>query len=91
MPKFSSSGDSPKWVKSKRREREKERKRDRKLVITLASYALQRQPSWRTQSRLGQKKERRRERLNNGNNIGQLRIANPTLSGACKAAWANLK
>ena len=34
--KFSRTGDSPKWVKGKRRKREK----DRKLVIIMASYAL---------------------------------------------------
>ena len=31
------------------------REKDRKLVITMASYALQRHLGWRTQSRLGQK------------------------------------
>ena len=36
--------------KTEKRERKKE---DRKLVITMASYALQRL-GWRTQSRLGQ-------------------------------------
>ena len=45
---------------------------------------------------LGQKqkaeKERKkeRERLNDGNNNGQLRIANATSGGARKAAWANI-
>ena len=32
----------------------KREKRDRKLVITMASYALQRHLGWRTQSHLGQ-------------------------------------
>ena len=43
---------------------------------------------------MGQKqkteKEREKEILNDGNNNGQLRIANATLGGARKAAWANL-
>ena len=34
---------------------EKKRKKDRKHVIAMASYALQRHLGWRTQSRLGQK------------------------------------
>ena len=50
-------GDSPKWVKSKKRRKKKE--------------------------------ERERERLNDGNNNGQLRIANATSGGARKAVWAN--
>ena len=34
------AGDSPMWVKSKRRKREREKKKeDRRLVITMASYA----------------------------------------------------
>ena len=33
---------------------EKKRKKDRKYVITMASYALQRHLGWQTQSRLGQ-------------------------------------
>ena len=40
-----------------------------------------------------QKTERKREeerRLNDGNNNGQLSIANATSGGARKAAWANL-
>ena len=46
-----------KWVKSKR-QREKEKKREeRKWVITMASYALQRHLVWRTESRIGQNKE----------------------------------
>ena len=58
-------------------EREKERKEeDRKLVITMASFALQRHLEWRTQRRLGQKEER----LKVGNNNGQLRIASATSS-----------
>ena len=36
----------------------REKEEERKLVITMASYALQRHLVWRTQSRLGQKKER---------------------------------
>ena len=32
--------------------------------------------------------EKERERLNDGNNNGRLRIANPTSCGARKAAWA---
>ena len=34
-------------------------------------------------------RKRKRERLNDGNNNGQLRIANATRCGARKAAWAN--
>ena len=41
---------------SKGKNGDRERERDRKLVITMASYALQRHLGWRTQSRLGQKK-----------------------------------
>ena len=41
--------------------------------------------------KVGQKqKTEREERLNDGNNNGQLRIANATLGGARKAAWANM-
>ena len=36
-----------------------------------------------------EKKEREKERLNDGNNNGQLHIANATSGGARKAAWAN--
>ena len=43
--------------KQKTEKKEKRRERDRKLVITMASYALQRHLGWRTQSRLGQKSE----------------------------------
>ena len=60
------------------------KKKDQKLVTTMATYELQRHLGWRTQK----KKEERR--LNDGNNDGQLRIANATSSGARKAAWANL-
>ena len=35
-----------------------------------------------------EKKERKRERLNDGTNNGQLRIANATSGGTRKAAWA---
>ena len=38
--------------------------------------------------RLTKKKERKR--LNDGNNNGQLRIANATSGGARKAAWAKI-
>ena len=34
--------------------KKEEKKRDQKLVIIMASYALQTPPRWRTQSRLGQ-------------------------------------
>ena len=40
---------------------------------------------------VGQKQKtekKKRERLKVGNNNGQLRIANATSGGACKAAWA---
>ena len=40
---------------------------------------------------VGKKQKReRKERLNDGNNNGQLRIANATSGGARKAAWANI-
>ena len=42
--------------KAKDGEREKDREKERKLVITMASYALQRDLGWRTQSRLDQNK-----------------------------------
>ena len=41
---------------------------------------------------MGQKQKtekKKKERLNVGNNNGQLRIANATSGGARKAAWAN--
>ena len=34
-------------------------------------------------------RKRKKERLNDGNNNGQLRIANATKGGAHKAPWAN--
>ena len=37
-----------------------------------------------------QKTEKKTKRLNDGNNNGQLRIANATSGGERKAAWANL-
>ena len=37
----------------RKKEREREKEKDRKLVITMASYALQHHLQWRTQSRLG--------------------------------------
>ena len=40
---------------------------------------------------VGQKQKTERKRLNDGNNNGQLRIANATSGGACKAAWAKIK
>ena len=36
------------------------------------------------------KSERKKERLNDGNNNGQLRIANSASGGARKAAWAKI-
>ena len=36
------------------------------------------------------KKKKRERRAKVGNNNGQLRIANVTLGGASKAAWANV-
>ena len=42
---------------------------------------------------VGQKQkteQKKKKRLNDGNNNGQLRIANATSAGARKAAWANL-
>ena len=59
MPKYwgkqiFSLGRFPKVGQKQKMEREREKKRDRKLVITMTSYALQRHLGWRTQSRLGQ-------------------------------------
>ena len=45
--KFSHTGVSLKWVKSKRLKRER---KDRKLVITMATYALKHHLGWRTQA-----------------------------------------
>ena len=62
MPKywgkrFFSLGSFPEVGQKQKTDREKKRKikEDRKLVITMASYALQRHLGWRTQSRPGQK------------------------------------
>ena len=38
---------------------------------------------------VGQKQKTEKERLNDGNNNGQLRIAKATSAGARQAAWAN--
>ena len=38
-----------------------------------------------------EKQRREKERLNDGNNNGQLRIANATSGGACKAAGTKKK
>ena len=51
-----------------------EMKEEQKSVITMASYALQRHLGWRTQAAWA-KRKRKKERLNDGNNNGQLRIA----------------
>ena len=40
--------------------------------------------------RLREKERKREERLSDSNNNGQLRIANATSGGACKAAWAKI-
>ena len=51
----------------------------------MASYALQ------TPLRVAHAKPPRPpKKLKVGNNNGHLRIANATLGGACKAAWANI-
>ena len=55
-----------------------------KQIFSLGSF-----PEVGQKQKTEKKKERKRERLNDGNNNGQLRIANATLGGACKAAWAN--
>ena len=44
-------------------------------------------PKWVKSKRRREKREE--ERLNDGNNNGQLRIANAITGGARKAAWAN--
>ena len=44
-------------------------------------------PKW-VKSKRRREKERKKEERLDGNNNGQLRIANTTLGGACKAAWA---
>ena len=49
-----------------------------------------RKHAWRTQAAWAKRRrEREKERLNDGNNNGQQRIANATLGGARKAAWAS--
>ena len=53
------------------------------------SYALQTKPRVAHAKPPGPIKKERRERLKDGKNNGQLRIANPTSGGARKAAWAN--
>ena len=52
--KFSHTGISPKVGQKQKTEKREEGKKDRKLVITMASYALQRHLGWHTQSRMGQ-------------------------------------
>ena len=46
---------------------------------------------WGKQIFTKQKTERKEERLNDGNNNGQLRITKATSGSACKAAWAKRK
>ena len=48
-------GSFPQVGPKQKTENKRERERDRKWVITMASYALQRHLGWRTQSRLGEK------------------------------------
>ena len=48
------TGVSPEVGHKQKTERKRKKKRERKLVITMARYALQRHLGWRTQSRLGQ-------------------------------------
>ena len=45
-------------------------------------------PKW-VESKRRREKERKKERLNDGNNNCQLRLANAISGRACKAAWAN--
>ena len=55
----------------------------------MASYALQTPPRVAHAKPPGPKR-RERERLNDGKNNGQLRIANATFGGAHKAALAKM-
>ena len=45
----------------------------------------------KTERKDRRKSKKKRKRLNDGNNNGQLRIANATSDGACKAVWAQKK
>ena len=90
-------GDSPKWIKSKKRREKKKKKRKRERLNDgdnngQATHGA-RKHAWRTQAAWAKRKrerERERERLNDGNNNGQLRIANATSGGTRKAACANV-
>ena len=47
-------GSFPKVGQKQKREKKKKKKEDRTMVMTMASYSLQRHIGWRMQSRLGQ-------------------------------------
>ena len=47
--------ESSSYIRSGSKAKDGEKERERNWVITMASYALQRNLGWRTQSRLGQK------------------------------------
>ena len=57
-----------------------------KQIFTHGSF-----PEVGQKEKMEKNESKRRERLNDGNNNGQLRIANPTSGGARKAAWANIR
>ena len=72
-------------------------KKERKKLDISSSYAkilgqklfrTRQFPQSGSKAKDGEKKKRKK-RLNDGNNNGQLRIANTTSGGARKAAWAN--
>ena len=52
-------------------------------------FSLGRFPEVGQKQKTEREKDRKKERLNDGNNNGQLRIVNATSGGARKAAWAN--
>ena len=59
MPKYwgkqiFNHGRFPEVAQKQKTEKRERKKEDQELVITMASYALQRHLGWRTQSRLGQ-------------------------------------
>ena len=56
-----------------------------KQIFSLGSF-----PQSGSKPNDGKKVEEKEERLKVGNNNGQLRIANATSGGECKAAWVNV-
>ena len=61
-----------------------------KLKVKVTNFRTQEIPRSGSKAKDGEGgKKKKKKRLNDGNKIGQLRIANATSGGACKAAWAN--